>query len=207
LKKESFLFPSRKRFKTWSYPSKASFVGMWIAIVGLLAVFPVKCNRESEGEAIEVSPNNDDSDSLDISLFSLYEDDFTDLKLSGSRIVHMSDGYTHEINCSLIFDFDANTMYLAFYISESDRTYEICEFVILSHIELLESLYDSVEIESGSPGERPVNIGELIYSERVFIYHESNLFHSEINQLTEIGEQVNVFPQFRGSEYLFHRSG
>lgn len=101
-------------------------------------------------------------------------------------------------------DFDAQSVFLGFYISESQHTYTICEYIYQNYENILLELQTAhVEVEVRSPVDRPVELKYLNFSGRIFIYHEYPLFTSQIENLITLYKTKNLHPQFRRKEYAY----
>ena len=101
-------------------------------------------------------------------------------------------------------DFDAQSIFLGFYIPQSPDTYNICEFLSKNYKNILVELQTKqVAVEARSPGDRPVELKDLKFSGRVFVYHEYPLFASQIEKLTALYKSNSLSPQFRGVDYVY----
>ena len=104
-------------------------------------------------------------------------------------------------------DFDAQSIFLGFYIPQSPHTYTLCEYLSKDYKNILAGLQTKqFEMESLSPGDRPVELKDLKFSGRIFVYHEYPLFASQIDQLIALYKSNNLSPQFRGVDYVLSRN-
>jgi hypothetical protein len=103
-------------------------------------------------------------------------------------------------------DFEAGTKFLSFYIPRFPDAYGVC--VALSDFtkQTMETVNTGLEIQSKSPGDSShVDMKDLQFSGRVYLYHENLLSLAELGTLETIYKNKNLFPQFRGSEYSVSR--
>lgn len=103
-------------------------------------------------------------------------------------------------------DFGAGTKFLSFYIPRFPDAYGVC--VALSDFtkQTMETVNTGLEIQSKSPGDSShVDMKDLQFSGRVYLYHENLFSLAELGALETIYKNKNLFPQFRGSEYSTSR--
>jgi hypothetical protein len=115
---------------------------------------------------------------------------------------------TIDFESQLYCNFDAQTVFLGFYIPSSPLTYELCIFLAQEYKNILVKLQTkSLEIESSYPGDKhSTELKNLNFSGRIFIYHESPLFSSKIEKLTALYKSNNLSPQFRDITYVHTRN-
>lgn len=110
-----------------------------------------------------------------------------------------------KIEAQLHMDFNGGSTFISLYIPSSPKTYEICKEMINHYNTILEMQNNSVEVESHLPGERPIEMKDLKFSGRVFIYHEYPIFESKLNDLISFYKNKSLQLQCRGAEYSHHQ--
>lgn len=141
-------------------------------------------------------------------LHDFFKTDFNNLlKASQSFKLVLKDKDKESINfeAQIYADFDSQSIFLGFYIPQSSHTYKICEALRDYKNILAELQTKQVAVEARSQGDRPVELKDLKFSGRVFVYHEYPLFASQIDELTALYKSNNLFPQFRGVDYVYAR--
>jgi hypothetical protein len=105
------------------------------------------------------------------------------------------------ITTQVYLDFDAKTQFVGFYIPSSERTY-------LASLQLVNAVQDAIErlrknqrIRAGY-GDEGTTLDELVFSGRVFLYHEDFLSITEKADIIKAYKQRHYDVQFRGPEYL-----
>jgi hypothetical protein len=128
-------------------------------------------------------------------------------QLRGTRMLTENDKPAYEVEYFICADLISRSKYIHFFLPDSDYTFSACKF--------LPSVYrDIMEKDSGMlpsiyqqrPGEREESAADLKDSGRVFVYHESYLLPSRIDELTQEYKKVGLSPQFRGRDYLILRN-
>lgn len=114
-------------------------------------------------------------------------------------------GTNKKIETQLHMDFNSGSIFISLYIPSSPKTYEICKEMINHYDTILEMQNDTVEVQSHLPGERPIEMKDLKFSRRVFIYHEYPIFESKLNDLISLYKSKNLQLQCRSTEYSYHQ--
>lgn len=167
---------------------------IWIIVFFLLKSTPQK---------IKSDVNNKKSE--EITLLYLFENDFNNLLRHGGDgfITHNNSSQT-TIKTKLYLDFESQNKFVGFFIPSTPETFNIC-VVLAEQYKIAFELENKLMVEMSGPGERPVNISELNFSGRIFIYHEYPLLETQKRELLVIYEKQEVSPQFRGGDYLFKK--
>ena len=61
-------------------------------------------------------------------------------------------------------------------------------------------------IFSQMPGEKAENLKDLVFTGRVYIYHETYLLPERIEELTKAYEMENLSPYFRSKDYVIMKN-
>ncbi|MFC1524346.1 hypothetical protein ACFL6N_06105 [Thermodesulfobacteriota bacterium] len=140
----------------------------------------------------------------DLTLLYLFENDFNNLLRSGQGAEFVnSKGEKIQFKTKEYFNFEAQSKFIGFYIPSSPSTFDLLKD--LPKVYQRFSSKDKVMVEGGGIGFKPVNNTELIFSGRVFIYHEYPLLEAEKRELYALYEKDDLSPQFRGPDYLFKK--
>jgi hypothetical protein len=141
----------------------------------------------------------------DITLLYLFENDFDNLlRASEDIILTDKDGSQTTVKSKLYLDFESQTEFVGFYIPPVPETFDICIHLAEQYKTVLE-LAKEVMVESSGIGLQPVNISELKFSGRVFMYHEYPLLEAQKRELFTLYQKHDLSPQFRGTDYLFKK--
>ncbi len=140
----------------------------------------------------------------EITLLYLFEHDFKDLVRYGKdEIFTDNEGLKVNFKTKEYFVFEAQSKFIGFYIPSSPKTLELLKRLPEIYQDL--SSKGKLMVEISVPGMRPVNVSELKFSGRVFIYHEDLVLEVQKRELYTLYEKHGLSPQFRGSEYLFKK--
>ena len=141
------------------------------------------------------------------SLLSLYMTDFKSKGSGGGVSIH-ADAYadlTFPNNEQLRFFYSVNedhgsrAKFMSFYIPDSQRTYEAIEFLATGYKQYI-SLPIGFET-GGAHSPSSTRSDELIFTGRVFIYHEKSLTLSQLGKLADIYANQHLTPEFRSTSY------
>ncbi len=136
-------------------------------------------------------------------LMDLFNQDFSgmpgltdkgfDLRSSGGETIH--------VNWRVVLDFSARTDFVAFYIPSSEHEAESCLTLANSVRPMIGDLAKRIEVTGGDSG-GVTSFRELIFSGRVFIYHEWPLSNKQKADIIEAYSANGLDVQFRGIDYL-----
>lgn len=102
-------------------------------------------------------------------------------------------------------DLDANAKYVSFYIPECDQIKKVCD-VLLAKTEEVLKMNDGVHVLSGTKSTTDGDSRNLVFTNRVFIYSETNLTADELQSLREFSGAKGLFFSFRGPDYMNDRN-
>jgi hypothetical protein len=134
-----------------------------------------------------------------------FETDFTRVLNTTSTFRLESQDSIVEVRTRLHFDFDSNSKYLSCFIPECDNPTAVLAG-LLNSLDMLLALGDSMEVQSGLPGEKPMSSKSLRFSGRFFIYSERQIEEPNLDVLARQAEANNLLIQYRGQEYATKRS-
>jgi len=181
-------------------------LAVWVTFTTILALTLAVCLYWQDKILEKQSPVKADEQipATPTTLHDFFKTDFNNL-LKASQSLKFVSKYKEPINfeAQIYADFDAQSIFLGFYIPQSPDTYNICEFLSKNYKNILVELQTKqVAVEARSPGDRPVELKDLKFSGRIFVYHEYPLFASQIDQLIALYKSNNLSPQFRGVDYV-----
>jgi len=172
-------------------------------LVWVCAFLLIKSTQiEPEGEEKEkASPPLQD----ELTLLYLFENDFDNLLRHGeSRILEDEKGIKIPIKSKVYLDFEAQNVFIGFYIPNTPETFKICVYLAEGHKAALE-MKEKITVEASGLGMQPVNSDELKFSGRIFLYHEYPLVEVQKRELYTHYKKHGLAPQFRGADYLFKK--
>jgi hypothetical protein len=178
---------------------KAIIIGAAIGLTVLVWVCAFFIIKETKTE--EIKPKKQEK----LTLLSLFKNDFNNLLRGGEdRILTFKTGEKITIKSKIYLDFEAQNEFVGFFIPNTPETFNICVY-LAEHYQTALELKNKTMIEMSAPGLQPVNINELKFSGRVFIYHEYPIFEVQKRELYKLYEKHGLSLQFRGAEYLFKK--
>jgi hypothetical protein len=143
------------------------------------------------------------------SLKDLFNEDFSNcLKFTNQCSISSADGKNKtDVPWHICNDSTAGTKFLSLYIPRSPDSYNVCAALSdFPHQAIEHERKSGVEIQSKSPGDSShVDMKDLQFSGRVYLYDEALLSLTELGALEALYKSKNLFPQFRGSEYVTAR--
>jgi len=128
-------------------------------------------------------------------------------QLHGTRMLTDHDKPAYEVKYFICADLISRSKYIHFFLPESDYTFSACKFLPAVYRDIMEKdsgMFSSIKQQR--PSEREESAADLKDSGRVFVYHESYLLPSRVDELTEEYIKVGLSPQFRGRDYQIMRN-
>jgi hypothetical protein len=121
------------------------------------------------------------------------------------KLIRQSDNTIIHVKRQVYLDFDAKTEFVGFYVPStdpfSDETFKICRTLVEAVQPAIENLTKKVEIGGGYK-EVDTTLKDLVFSGRVFLYHEGSLSIPQKADLINAYKSKNYDVQFRGLDYL-----
>lgn len=140
-------------------------------------------------------------------VLSLFMTDFKG-KGSGGGISLSSDGrddltLKNDAKLRIFFqvneDYGNRSKFLSFYIQSSPQTYEAIELLAATYRKYLNA---TIKVEEGGVASSSVTkTRELVFTGRVFIYHEDTLSLSELGKLSDLYQSHGLSPKFLTTPY------
>jgi TIR domain-containing protein len=134
-----------------------------------------------------------------------FDTDFTRVLNAADTFRLQNQDSTVEVRTRVHFDFDSNSKYLSCFLPECENPAGVIAG-LLNSLDMLLALGDSVEVQSGLPGEKPMSSKTLRFSGRFFIYSERPVQEADLDILIKQAEANAVLLQYRGHEYAAKRS-
>jgi hypothetical protein len=139
-------------------------------------------------------------------MHSLFQDDLRRYFAFGRQlqVKNRLTGKVTNVEVKVVLDFDANSKFIAVFIPQVGdlEAYSMCQEFIGQYQHILDDTDEHFQMGNGMPGEEIVASQKLIFSRRVFIYHEDELSLQERASLEKLYEARNLVVQFRGLAYL-----
>jgi hypothetical protein len=105
------------------------------------------------------------------------------------------------VTTRVLIEGDANAEFLACYFPASTHAVRAIQIVSDEYQKLVDH-WKGFGFTSHPEGQRPVDLEKARFSGRVFIYHETKLSQSDIDQLSVLYRERGLEPVFRGPDYL-----
>lgn len=139
----------------------------------------------------------------------LFKNDFPSVLKSTSDDtgIRWKDGTVLNIKRQIYLDFPAKTQLLAFYIPASilppnnNKTFNACMILVDAVKPAIEGLPKTIHITGGDAG-GVTSMEELVFSGRVFIYHEDALSNKQKPAIINAFDAKHYDVQLRGTDYL-----
>ena len=153
---------------------------------------------EPESTAIQRPPKT---------LSDLFKEDFNNtLRMNREYTISASEGGPHKISAKVCMNFAENSIFLCFFLPNSHEAYSLAVHLSGQYGQMMDEMRGKIEVEGGGPGESSaVASSGLLFTGRVYIYHESNLSDIERGNISSafLNEGASVI--FRGSHYFASR--
>ncbi len=142
-------------------------------------------------------------------LHDLFLTDFEKTSAHGNYYLTKDGNVTYTVDYIIWLDMDSKTKYLSIFFLASDLlTLQACEFLIPKYDEIVNGNIQSLlkGMKSTIPGAQIETFDELIFSGRIYIYHETYLLPRRVEALTAKYKEHSLSPQFRGRDYLIMKN-
>jgi hypothetical protein len=136
-----------------------------------------------------------------------FDTDFPhDLLVHRPMNVHLLDGESEGgIIARLHYNCDSNAKYVSYYLPPSAHLFDICGY-LLSNLNVAFSVAEGVKVGGGWVGQVMVWDSELLFTGRVFVYHDGKLTPEQTSLLQGLAVQHGIALRLRGPEYSAERS-
>jgi hypothetical protein len=137
-------------------------------------------------------------------LQDLFKQDFPSvMKVSQEITFNFNDGTILKIYMNEYADFEGKTKYLGFYIPMSSKSYTICEAILDEYKKLMADIESKSEVTGGHVADSAqTSLHDLIFSGRIFIYHEDNFSLQQLAALERLYQSKGLSVVFRGHAHL-----
>lgn len=122
---------------------------------------------------------------------SLYVDAYADLTFQDHTKLRLL--------YKVIQDYGSRSKFAIFYVPSSPHTYDAIEFLSSGHKQYIDLPFGADTGSAHSPS--ITKTSELVFTGRLFIYHEDTLTLSQLGKLAETYEKEKVNPEFRTTSY------
>jgi hypothetical protein len=140
-------------------------------------------------------------------LLDLYRRDFPNLmKLHGEQIAHQAGGQQYKFHATAYLDFPSQSWFGGFFMPSGPSSYAVCAYLADHHKQALDNFRASIYAQAKYPGDSsPTNTQDLVFSGRIFLYHEDDLSLRQAADLTDLFKTKGVALQLRGHDYAMSR--
>lgn len=139
-----------------------------------------------------------------VTLSQLFKQDFANyFRDTQLESIKTASGIELEIASTLVLDFTSRSKFVAFYVPNSRDTYSVCA-------ELLQRIDGALGRKKRAGGgflaERRLNSEQLIFTRRLYVYHEAPLLNADIETLENLYKASDMSVQFRSVHYVLMRN-
>lgn len=176
------------------------FFGLLAAALAWFFIYTAGLERSAKEAAPAASQPSTHAQLAIPTLLELFKTDFPNLLKSGrERTLGTPNGAKLAILEQLYSDFLARSKFVGFYIPRSEHTKSVCLFLAENAL-LPMDLAKSVST-GGMVGERTESAA-LVFTQRVYVYHESPMTIEERGDLTKTFKARGLDVTFRGPDYV-----
>lgn len=160
-------------------------------------------SKSTEEPTSQSNKNLKDADSTAPTLSSLFKADAGHaLTLSQDLpIWNKKTRKPHLLRTNLYLDFIGKVKYVGIYIPRSDEAYEICKDLPKLVPEILKDRAKSTHVSLQGFGNQTKQ-DELVFSGRVFLFHEDFFNHQQVADLYNAFKREKMAVEFRGPDFL-----
>ena len=167
---------------------------------------PEKLNLENKIVSNKKMKEEKDKLSEPPNLQTLFGRDFSKyLKRVKEGGIKFEDGTILKIGVQEYIDLEAQTKFLGFYIPFSDKAYAACKLLSDFYENIMGDFDSSMEVwgRGHITDSAKTSSQELIFSKRIYIYHENDFSLQELAALESLYQSKGLSVVFRGHAYLF----
>ncbi len=111
-----------------------------------------------------------------------------------------------DLGSKLYLDFESRVKFLGYYIPSTPHTFSLCVAIAENYKISLEKITKGSVVEAKSSRlPNSANISELIFSGRIYIYHEFSLLEKQKRELLDLYEKKDLSVQFIGRPEIRRR--
>lgn len=142
----------------------------------------------------------------DLELHDLFLTDFESVQQKTYGAVFVDDAQQISVQYGLHVELALRTKFLVFYIGRQDQhTAEICTY-LANHYQFILDKSPQLLIEQKAPGDSgTISTKEAVFSNRIYIYHETYLPAEATVQITKLYEQRGLSVILRSVDYLSNK--
>ncbi len=109
--------------------------------------------------------------------------------------------FSLNVKLKILHNYQSSGRFLGFYIPESHATMEICDRLIES-IETYKDEGEKIQILGTYSGDKTIGIHKSVYTNRIYIYSESQLSSEQLKTLEKSIDSKKLFVTFRSMDYV-----
>jgi hypothetical protein len=198
------LYPALPRWIAWA----VLVSGLLLFAVGLIAMARKRgLSADSTIQGNQPHP----ASAQRLTSRQIFERDFPHLLKYSGEIAMNAGGTDLEIRFQVYMDHAGGSKFVGFFVPRlppgmnpetRELPFHVCEELVGSVVTVLSDMDATVLIEAGGVGEQPVAQERLVFSGRVFLYHEDYLTPAQLVALTDLYKTRGYEVQFRGPDYF-----
>jgi len=131
----------------------------------------------------------------------------TDFKLLSAHQTYIFDSETEKIEviCRVHYDFDANVIFVSYYVPDLKDVVPLC-IKLIEDLDWAEKMIADIPVEQGKPGSESVISTNLQFSGQIHLYSEVDLSLEDLELLKDHGKRTGRSVRFQGPKYASERS-
>lgn len=134
-----------------------------------------------------------------------FDTDFNRILSAHQPFLFQSESESIEVICRIHYDFDANVIFVSYYVPALRDLVPLC-VQLIEDVNWVVKMVQDFPVQSGLPGDEPIISTDLQFSGRVHLYSEVDLSAEDLETLKEHGGQLGRSVHFRGPKYALERS-
>jgi hypothetical protein len=157
---------------------------------------------------LEESKRRLESDPISLTLYDLFATDFSSSEVSYPHVWHLtsSSGSKIDVESIVIWQLETGIEFITFYIPYTNDTHDICVSWVARNYQSIMQDTHKMGAAQKRPGEsEQTTAKQLVFSKRLYVYHETYLSPEEISDLRNGFQQLGVTILFRSTDYLANR--
>jgi hypothetical protein len=143
-----------------------------------------------------------ENDPYSLDLHDLFLTDFDSVHQKAMGAIFVDDAHQISVQYSIDTDLELRSKFLAFYVSPSEQhTGEICAYLADHYTFVLNKAPQLEVMQKGVGDSGTISTKEALFTNRIYIYHETYLDAEETVRLAKLYEQKSISAIFRSTDY------
>lgn len=134
-----------------------------------------------------------------------FDTDFNRLLSSHQPFLFKSETESIEVICRVHYDFDANVIFVSYYIPALSDVIHLCVNLI-EDLNWVEKMIHDLPVQHKRPGDELITSTDLQFSGQIHLYSEVDISDNDLEILKEHSVRLERSVRFRGPKYALERS-